>query len=1004
MIDSILAVFPEDISRKIFTACLITLFVGLCLLPSLSYAANHAVTNLNDSGAGSLRAAIAAAADTDSITIDPGLTGTIDLGSALPDLNSVTFINGANVTLSRTTGDYSDTPLTIADGKTISGVLPSITTTLTNSGDANTIWGRGSFTLASPLSGTITSSSEQGAYGLVALDSISMNDLSGVIEATSTVSGGAYGVYTLRAGISLNDLSGRITINSANDGFGMKSVTTLTMQNLDGTVDVTAGSDGMGLRSEEDMSINNVTGTIKVQGRRAYGLSSVGALAINDITGTVTANSNSNTNEGKAYGISSFGALSINDVIGTVSAETNVNGSFGLYGGNSVSLNTIVGTISAKAGTYNAFGVYSTQDMSISTLSGTVSAESGGRNSIGIYSEGALNNGAGGSTSISGSVTAQADGLAVAVGAKDGLDLNVSGTLSAVDSSGAGKAYAIASGMANENEWVVGGNVNDTVFLANGASVTGQIELGGGTNTLTLDGAGTLSGAANNITNMVKSSAGTWNTSGKISTVDLDVQAGVLGVEVLGTSSPSVEASGTITNNGEIRFSVEGTVGPGTHEILSAANPLAGGGTYTLADNNSIFLTMAQNANSITLTKDAYADVASGMNSNEQAVAAALDSSADGSTGDFAVILKKLDSSSSTAELGDCVGQLVGVTAETIPTLSTDMARMFSSAAETRMAEVRSYQLYLAQKDDPDPDDPESWPMVAINGDMAGVLKRQPDFKPNGVHLRTLGRSGDMESHGGNSGYDYRTFALSGGYDHMVKDNFLMGVFGGYALTNVDYKDTSQSESKLESYTMGLYATWFKDDWYVNTTLAKAYNKYNTIRPIPFLDRTATSDPTGYTVSAKTSAGQRFAVGDYGLTPMASLEYMVFYQDAYTESGAGAANLSVESISSRFFESGIGSKIDRSWDTSFGRIIPELSVMWMHEWLTQSRNLSVDMTGMPGTVLSQTTAEGANDALVFGAGVRAIHDDGLALTLRYQGEIEEHASSQSLMFEAQMLF
>ena len=294
--------------------------------------------------------------------------------------------------------------------------------------------------------------------------------------------------------------------------------------------------------------------------------------------------------------------------------------------------------------------------------------------------------------------------------------------------------------------------------------------------------------------------------------------------------------------------------------------------------------------------------------------------------------------------------------------------------------------------------------MVASNGDLSGLMSRSPEIKPNGVHLRVLGRTGGMDTHSGYDGYDYGSIIFSGGYDRMIGDGFLAGVSGGYAQTNADYKDAGGSDSSLESYTMGLYGTWFKDDWYMDTVIAGTYNQYDISRQIPFLNSTASSDPTGYTLSAKTAGGRRYQTGDYGLTPMISLEYTRFHQNGYTESGAGAANLTLKAISSNFLESGIGGKIDRSWETDFGRIIPELSAMWMHEWLTQNRNLTVSMTGMPGTVFPQTTAETAKDAFRFGAGIRAIHDKGMSITLRYQGEIEEHASSQSLMCEAQVLF
>ena len=888
------------------------LFTALCLLSMPAHAANFAISDLSDSGnVGTLRHAIDNAANGDTITFAPDLTATINITSTLPELNSVTFVNAANVTLARTTGTDTamDSVLRIANGATVGGTLPSTSHILTVEGDmACGISSGGSLTLSSPLSGTLTSKSVNGSWGVVAGNNISLNDISGSFSIITTNSGTAHGIHAASGAgsISLNDLLGDIIINGAKAGYGLKAPTDISMRDIIGTVDITAGSE-------------------------AYGLNSGGTMSLRNISGTVSAKTESTS---RACGLYSNGNLSLNSILGTVSAESNAD-------------------------------------------------------AYAVRAHGTLDNGAAAASAISGSVTAKGADMVAAIYASGSAKLNITGIVSATSS--AGTAYAIYAR-----------DANDTVTLGNGADVTGKIELNGGTNDLTMDGAGTLNGSVNNITTLIKSNAGIWNTSGTISTGDMNIQAGVLGVEILQTDSPSVNASGTITNNGEVRFSTEGSVAPGTHTILSATT-LAVGGTYTLT-NNSMLMSLNRNANSITLTKDAYADVASGTSGNAQAMAVALDSNSGGATGDFATILQELDSSSSAEDLGECVTQLTGFTVENMSGMSADTARMFSTAAQTRMAEVRTYQTMMADKGEPDPDDPESWPMVASNGDLAGIMHRRPDFKPNGVHLRVLGRSGDMDSHGGYSGYDYRTFAVSGGYDRMLKDGFLMGVFGGYAQTNADYKDTASSESELESYTLGMYATWFKDNWYVDTTLSRAYNKYDITRPIPFLGRTATSDPTGSTVSFKTSAGQRYVVGDYGLTPTASLEYTVFYQDAYTENGAGAANLSVDAIDSKFFESGIGGKIDRSWDTGFGRIIPEISAMWMHEWLTQSRTLSVNMTGMPGTVMPQTTAKAANDALRFGAGLRAIHDDGLSMTLRYQGEVEEHASSHSLMAEAQVLF
>jgi len=923
-------------------------------------------------------------------------------------------------------------------GMTIDGLIGSVEAKA--GGDTVVgIFSSEDMTINGDMSGSVTAAAGgRGATGLYADNNFVLNgDMSGLIQATGGKK--AHGLWSESGGVTIKGLSGSVVATAeGNEAFGLRSGNAgMTIDGLIGSIETKAGGDTVvGIFSSEDMTINgDMSGSVTAAagGRIATGLYADNNFVLNgDMSGLIQATGGKGNitglevcsalllngklsgsiaatgGEDNIIGVSAYRSLVFtDDLSGSVAAIGKEDSVYGLrIADGGVSLQGLSGSITASANGNTAYGIYSYQDnISIAgDLSGAVTASAGGHTAIGLYSGvGAMNNGTGGAMNISGSVSASANGLAVAAGGDGGLNLNLTGALRAIDSSGSDEAYAVRAGYIDwrTGNWI-GGAANDTVSLGNGANVTGRIELGDGINLLTMDGAGTLNGAVNNITTLIKSGEGTWDTSGGISTSALTVNEGILKVNVTQTTSPTVAATGTITNRGEVTFTLESLLGSGDSVIaLSAADPLAGSGTYT---SDSILMTTTKNTRSVSITKKAYTDIINSDSPGVQAMAAALDSSTGSATGDLATVLLELERAPTSKEFAECLSQLGGLAVDNMPVMSVDTARLFSTAAQTRMAELRTYQLMMADKDEPDPDDPESWPMVAANGDLAGIMHRQPDFKANGIHMRIMGRSGDMDTHSGYSGYDYNTFALSGGYDYIFRDGFLAGISGGYALTDANYKDTGSSESQAKSYTMGLYSTWFKNDWYVDATLAGAYNKYDISRQVSFLNRAATSDPTGYTVSAKTSAGQRYAFEGYGLTPTASLEYTRFNQGAYTETGAGAANLSVESVNSNFLESGLGGKIDRSWDTDFGSIIPELSAMWMHEWLTQDRSLSVNMTGMPGTVISQTTAEGANDALRIGAGVRAFHDDGLALTLRYQAEIEEHASSQSLMCEAQVVF
>jgi len=84
---------------------LIGLSLLFALLVSRGMAATYTVTNLNDSGAGSLRRAILAANANKGSTIVFGTNGTINLSTPLPDITSQVTIDGS------TAPGFSGTPV-----------------------------------------------------------------------------------------------------------------------------------------------------------------------------------------------------------------------------------------------------------------------------------------------------------------------------------------------------------------------------------------------------------------------------------------------------------------------------------------------------------------------------------------------------------------------------------------------------------------------------------------------------------------------------------------------------------------------------------------------------------------------------------------------------------------------------------------------------------------------------------------------------------------------------
>ncbi|MCP4608983.1 MAG: autotransporter domain-containing protein [Planctomycetes bacterium] len=1023
----------------------------MIVVPAVLYGGTFQVTNLDDLGAGSLRQAITDAnnnAGNDIISFDAALSGDLNLSSLLPVFSDTgtdtTFENAGDINLIYDAGSAGGDAtqfytLKFGNNVTVTGDLPG-SVSFTTTGDyasvisTETSGTQRSIILTNGLSGTVTGSFGSGGWGLIGVDGIRLDSaLAGTVNITTTENT-AKGLCTLNGDLTINgDLSGNVTATAGtNAAYGLQVDDDLTINgDLSGSVTAEAktADTAYGL-SASDLSVTGVlsgTVTAKAATSAAYGLSAGQDLTVGgELSGTVLAEAGTNT----AYGMKSNDNLEITGKLsGSVTATTGTDDAYGLKAGDNLTVNgDLSGSVTATAGTDTAVGLLSIDNMILGAgISGSVTATAGSHTAKGLSSLGTLDNGAGGAADITGSVTADAAGLAVAVGVKEGMKINVTGTLSATDTAGTEKAYAVAAGQSDgSGSWVAGGNYNDTVVFGNGAAITGQVALGGGTNDLTLDGGGTLAGAVSNITNMSKTGAGTWTTTGRIDTDNLSVNAGTLSVdadtghvvdgnmtvEVGSTVTAAIRQNGaatfsvanTATNNGEIQFEMKTFAPAGTAFTVLSSGGLAGAGTYTV-DNS--FLTVAANGNNIEITKQAYADRS--LNSaNAKAMAVALDTESTSATGSMADLLTELDQASTLTEFNDCLDELVAD--QNFSAVGMDTARLFALAAQTRMAGIRFNRSAVAgrsnRQDFLDPDDPSTWPLVAYTGDITELIDQRPvdSDRPNAVYLQTLGKSGSLNSHDGYDGYDYETTGLTGGWDRMLGKEFLAGINFGYAKNKVDYLDTGNSNADVESFNTGLYGTWFRQNWYLEATLSGAYNKSGANRNITFLGSTAKSNAEGYTLSGKLDYSYRFAFGETGLSPRISTEYMHFYQDNYTETGAGAANLSVDSLTNKSLQTGLGIKLDHRWRISQATIIPEISAMWMHEFLNRDRQYNVTMSGAPGTVFSQTMAAAEKNSFRFCAGITAIHVYGLSLSVQYQGEVEKHAKSHSLSGELLWLF
>jgi outer membrane autotransporter protein len=171
---------------------------------------------------------------------------------------------------------------------------------------------------------------------------------------------------------------------------------------------------------------------------------------------------------------------------------------------------------------------------------------------------------------------------------------------------------------------------------------------------------------------------------------------------------------------------------------------------------------------------------------------------------------------------------------------------------------------------------------------------------------------------------------LAGG---EVADNcHLLGFFGGYLY---NYIGTDANESnKVNGGTVGSYYVGRSDNRYLLGVGGFEFDGYDSRRAIQFANLTAEGENDGWKGYSYLENGVTYGDRRFAVQPFAALQYIYVRQNAFTETGAAAANLSVPGIDTNSLRSVLGSRVFGQSRRGYGRsITPEMRALWLHEFL-----------------------------------------------------------------------
>ena len=237
----------------------------------------------------------------------------------------------------------------------------------------------------------------------------------------------------------------------------------------------------------------------------------------------------------------------------------------------------------------------------------------------------------------------------------------------------------------------------------------------------------------------------------------------------------------------------------------------------------------------------------------------------------------------------------------------------------------------------------------------------------------------------------YTAADATAGVGFKITPHLVGGVLFDYNHTDAR-TDGQGSHVRVDTYSPGAFATLSAGDLYLDGLFTFGYNNYSNNRVINVTGNnlSATSKPSGQQYVGDLDLGYNFHPdheGHWALGPEVGLEYVHLDVDSFTESGAGPADLSVDSQGADSLRGRLGGRL--SYFTRSGSIVfaPTVFASYQHEFLNDPFGLTSQFN-IPST--TPFTIQGTNpgrDSALIGVGASATFDNAMSIYLNYLAEI-----------------
>ena len=264
--------------------------------------------------------------------------------------------------------------------------------------------------------------------------------------------------------------------------------------------------------------------------------------------------------------------------------------------------------------------------------------------------------------------------------------------------------------------------------------------------------------------------------------------------------------------------------------------------------------------------------------------------------------------------------------------------------------------------------------------------------------------TGDKEQTHSEDAFDFDSAQLTAGMDFLLSDNAVLGVALGYSSFDSDFKQSANVTGgavDATGYSLSAFGLYYQNQAYFNWIASVGNNNYNIRREIVINSQSNQAENDGAIATAKAETdstqfsvsiggGYEYSANNIDIAPYGRLEYGRTDVDAYSESGAGALDLSIDEQEIETLTSAVGIQISKALSREYGVLMPQTRLEWIHEFEDSSRDIVSRYINDPRNneashQLIVTTDDPNEDYFSLSLGLSSVITDGKQFFVEYSG-------------------